>query len=712
MLELIVEPEATNKALIKKTRDNLTALCQMFLDLKAGETIHFNDFILSPTGYLAQDTTAFYLAPDNLISYLVVELPLPQSNDQLVIDSFETLSSGLEGFFPSLYKEILSYCFTKENISSVFSKRTTLVFQFRNDILEMISTLPWDSSIEEYVNSISLRKSNLDVAQQDALLNLFNNTKTSLSLPSGRSGYSYYSYHRSNSSTSKAVLFIKKNYFRLNTFEFNNDKVSWTILRSYLTGTYKANAHWINLITALVNPGSVNNTFSKTYLGNAILTAATGIQIPITKNVYPTLVDILDEKVRNDTNNFFVELSNDDAAFVNNINTLDVSLLYTKHKEFLTWENKSEIRGCKAIFNASKTLKVVVREEKKKLSDEEAYKNRVFRDYLSYAVSLVAIPIFQKEFVMPECWSKSFVFRMASLHSCYYKQPYRNTPRVSERYWTNFDPSDKPIGWVMPIIPDYIPVKKDIVSSFVEDYKKKEITSTTQSRSSVFTRYFVEPFIETSPSSYSMPKACCMFGWMMNLDDQTLSNWSYKQTDSSLLRNTAPRGYFYRECGLVSDKTFGIQAIMANIFSTAEFSGYPDEYSIINPKQIIAENKRGQYISAVMDIYSANFVPITSVENAIQSFGTISFNSELARVNQLLFLQDQGLNILNGLYSCETFEDLSICLSLCMPICLDILEELNYSTELKAHVRNMLNYFWNTTTAIAEELKPHDTVKE
>ena len=151
---------------------------------------------------------------------------------------------------------------------------------------------------------------------------------------------------------------------------------------------------------------------------------------------------------------------------------------------------------------------------------------------------------------------------------------------------------------------------------------------------------------------------------------------------------------------------------MANIFSTAEFSGYPDEYSIINPKQIIAENKRGQYISAVMDIYSANFVPITSVENAIQSFGTISFNSELARVNQLLFLQDQGLNILNGLYSCETFEDLSICLSLCMPICLDILEELNYSTELKAHVRNMLNYFWNTTTAIAEELKPHDTVKE
>ena len=106
-----------------------------------------------------------------------------------------------------------------------------------------------------------------------------------------------------------------------------------------------------------------------------------------------------------------------------------------------------------------------------------------------------------------------------------------------------------------------------------------------------------------------------------------------------------------------------------------------------------------------MDIYSANFVPITSVENAIQSFGTISFNSELARVNQLLFLQDQGLNILNGLYSCETFEDLSICLSLCMPICLDILEELNYSTELKAHVRNMLNYFWDMSIILSSAVR-------
>ena len=551
--------------------------------------------------------------------------------------------------------------------------------------------------------------------QQDGIVELFAEAKVKFHLSGRNSYYSYSRYYNTDISgvSSKANLFIKKGCLRINSIEFNKGKAYFTMPRGRLVGSYQSNSGYANLLTAITNISLVipGTSSSRDALGSYILNTNGGFSVPLTRNVYPVVTD-LDDNARMDSNNIFIELSNNDNTFINATNTVDMSLLYTKHKALCVQEEK-EVRNCKAIYNASKTLKIVVREEKKKLSDDEAYKNRIFRDYLSHAISMVAIPVFQKDFVIPECLQKSFVFKMASLQSAWYSILHRKQTRLAPSYGISFNAENRPPEWKMPDIPTYIPVKANIVSAFVKEFRNKTITSTTQSRSSLFTRYFVEPFIEKSANSYSYPKDTCLFGWMLNTDNQSQSGWLYKDEDSHLLRNTPAHGNFFRDCGLVSDKTFGIQSIMANIFTTDDFNnGSNHEYSIMNPGQHVPTDKKGQYISAVLDIYSANFVPVDDVEKAIQSYGAISFSQELARVNQLLFLQDEGLNILKGLYSCETFEDLSTCLDLCMPICLDILETLDYSTELKAHVRNMLSYFWNTTTAIAKELQTHDAVKK
>ncbi len=715
MLELTINLETTNKVQINTTVEGITAFCQVLINLQNGVGISFNDIILThsepkspgnvPT--LENDTTSLF-SFENL-DYLVVELPsITRTTDK----AFDMLQKHLEAFLPSLYKEVLSSAITVTNITALFDKRTVIMFQFRDKELETVSTVPYHTSLIEYIENVSLYKSSLDKAQQNGLTELFRNTRTLTTL--GKGSQNHYSYYNNYgwSNNSKVQMYVKKSYFRLNSLEFHGKKVSLTIKRSYLTGSYTSNFGYIRLISAIINPSSLSLSPVQNFVGAAILTLNHNISLVLTKQSYPVVVESDAPDAYTESNNIFIELSDKDAEFLKAVKAADPSLVYTKHKFILVEGTAKEVRNCTAVYNASKTLKIVTREEKKKLSDDEAYKSRVMRDYLSHAISLVAIPIFQKEFVIPECLQKSFIFKMASMHSLWYNTPYRNRPRLSSSYFTHFNPEGKSFGWEKPEVPTNIPINAKAITSFVKEFKDKTVISSTQTRSSVFTKYFIEPFIEQSSSSYAAPSGVCMFGWMMNIDGANHGHHSYQSPDAYLLRCTPTRGYFVRECGLITDKTLGIQAIMANIFTTTAFNNSHFEYSIVNPKHGIPQDKRGQYISAVLDIYSANFVPSDAVEKAINSYGSTGYNCELARINQLLFLSEESLNIFKGLYSCETFEDLSTCLSLCMPICLDTLETLDYSVELKNHVRAMLNYFWNTTTAIAKELEADDTIKK
>ena len=491
MLAITISQDSTNSSLITKTPDNLKALWQMFLDLNTGKEIMFNEFVLPATMSFEAHTTASYVAKND-IRYLSLELSCYADdaiNTKEIEETFKLFYAGLEPLFPNLYKEILSLALSEKGLYHNFSKRTLLLFQFRKDVLEVISSLPYNQSIEEYVHEISLRKSNLCANQQDGIVELFAEAKVKFHLSGRNSYYSYSRYYNTDISgvSSKANLFIKKGCLRINSIEFNKGKAYFTMPRGRLVGSYQSNLGFAGLLTAVANSSLIASTTNREYIGSYILNLSSGVSVPLTKNIYPVITD-LDEKAMIDSNNVFLELSDEDAEFVNATNTVDMSLLYTKHKALCVQEEK-EVRNCKAIYNASKTLKIVVREEKKKLSDDEAYKNRILRDYLSHAISMVAIPIFQKDFVIPECLQKSFVFKMASLQSAWYSIPHRKRMGLTPRDGISFNADGRPPEWKMPDIPTYIPVKANIVSAFVKEFRNKTITSTTQSRSSLFTRY-------------------------------------------------------------------------------------------------------------------------------------------------------------------------------------------------------------------------------
>ena len=700
MLKLLIDNNATNKLTLPATADDFTAFCQILIDLNSGTKVLFSDFVaissLFPEPVIKSHTSALFETGN--LKYLIVEASAATSTTER---AFDTLYSYLEPFIPTAYKESLSCALMGSSVNTIFNRKTLLLFQFKNNELDMVSSIPYYKSIEEYISNVSLREGLLTPEETSGLTELFSGN-----IPPSGMGSCYYSYQFNNNN--KVSFFVRKNYFRINSIEINQSKVSVVFInkRGYLSGSYSANEAYTNLISAIINPSSLPATVSKAFLGNAILIANAAVSTTVTKQIHPVIIDT-------DTNRIgltiSIELSNEDTEFLAAIKNTDSSLIYTKHKSLLNLTDK-EVRGCKSVYNASKTLKIVIRDGKKKLSDEEAYKNRIFRDYLSHAISLVAIPIFQKEFVVPECLQNHFVFKMAAVTGCWYKIGSNSRLRHSDRYFNIFDGSNKVAGWVSPNIPT-IQVNKKAVASFVSDYKSMKLTSTTQTRSSIFTRQFVEPFSPSCPSSYSPPTEPAIFGWMMDIDNQEQNAWAYKLMGPHLLRSSSRGGHFYNECGLVSDKTFGVQSILSKVFVTDAFSEAGRDYSVHAGQRYLGKEKEPALMSAVLDIYSANFALSGNVEDAIRSNGTVAYSAEVARVNQLLFLSEPSLNILKSLYSCSTFEELSTCLDLCMPICLETLETLDYSKELKDHVSIMLNYFWETTKAISEELSSDTTKK-
>ena len=729
MLKLLIDKEASNKLCLPATVEDLTAFCQVLIDLHSGTKVLFSDFVATlpsignGNATLETDTTALFKS--GIFKYLVVEVRQVSSGSphgSSTEKAFEILQEFLASKIPSLYKEILQSAISTTNLESVFNKKTIVLFQFRNEELEIVSTVPYYKSINDYIQQVSIRKellkepsaksleNLLDANNKDGCPSLFVNCSARYN--SYNSSYNYYG----QASISKACFFIKKDYFRFNALEWYKNKLSLIFVgkRTILESTYSCAEGYSNLISAIINPSSMNENFSKPHFGNCVLMGQSPICLTLKKQLHPVIV--VDSNLVGDGDlslmHSAIELSDDDAEFLEAVKNVDSSLIYTKHKCLISELGKSEIRGCKAIYNSSKTLKVVIRDEKKKTSDEEAYKNRILRDYLSHAISLIAIPIFQKEFVVPDCLQQSFVFKMASLDGCWYKQQY-NGGRLqhSDRYWDIFNPANKTPGVAMPLIPTSTQVKSTTVSSFIESYKKMEVSSSTQSKSSVFTRYFVEPFVEKTDSSYAPPSRPTMFGWMMALDNQDQTAWASKKSNSHLMRSCPKKGQFYHECGLVSDKTFGIQAILSLVFVRSTVTSQYKDYSVQGARVYLDEEKKNFLISSVLDIYTANFTPNDRVEYGIRSYGGSPYSTELARVNQLLFLSEPSLNIFKALYSCTTFEELATCLDLCMPICLEMLDTLDYSKELKAHVSEALRYFWNTTNAISKELSG-DTAKK
>jgi hypothetical protein len=721
MIELATGPTLVNglgfNAVCKESL--VYSLCQTIVDLHTGNPVKLStDFKINPDVNLSNDMsiegTKGYMRleiEDTIYEYVVLEFPslIGTKND------FSVLRDHIKSFVPELYKTQVGLALTPAVFNSLFNYRGLILFCFENDELIQMSTLPKYNSyyndyiaIEKYVKQLSLYTANMSKDREKNLNALLTGPiATNLNGSNGQQN-DYVSYYNNNyQDTFEFVLFAKLGYLRVNGIQIKGNDFSLLMERDQTGGTYKSNEQFANLITALILPNAPASThFSKAYFGQHLFKMDGGINPPTTRAVFPLVVD----KYPGFTDYIPITLSQDDEEFLKQVNEVSETTVYSKHKLFVVSHAAPITRGCKALINASGTLKVLVREDKKKLSDEEAYKNRIFRDYLSHAISLVCIPIFQKEFVIPEYLQKSFEFNMATLTSTYYL-PHKQygKPRHTDRYKEVFQNKVADPNWTTPMILTDLPVVPHQVKDFIDELKARTLSSSTQSRSSIFTRYFVKPYMEASVNSYTMINTPAPFGWMYDIDDQMAHSWSPKMTSAHLLRSSTPRGRFYANCGLMTDKTFGIKSIMNHVFCKTDFTGINEHYCISAPDQFVPQDKKAQFISAVNEIYTANFVPNDKVEAALASFGREDYFEHKAMINQILFIQEDSLTILKSLYNCKSFEDLAVALDFVMPMCLEIVETLNYSPELKNHVSKMLKYFWDITTAISEELTPNES---
>ena len=627
-----------------------------------------------------------------MYDFIVVDINAVSS--YLEISPFMEFSNFLIQKLPSTYSSILQYGVYDKTLIQLFSKNSLVAFCFKDDILQFVSTFPNERSVEAFIKDVSIRTNLLEIDEKNVLKAVYavNSINTS-----------YINRYRSYMSISYPLsLFVKRDYFRINSFEFNQNNFSLLLCNNISNQTFNSAESYSKMLSILLDPSIIINFtegFKQSFGYSLIVNKSYFINV--TKKFYVTI----SPKVITE-NYSMLEFSEKDKDFIDEVRALNTDYIYSKHKIFL---NSNPIRGCKVLSNFSETINVTVREDKKKISDEEAYKARIFRDYLSYAISLIAIPIFQTEFVIPECLTPYFTFKMASLHGAYYKT--YGKLRLNESYNNVFKNTGE-LGWKMLIVPTTLNTHIEQVKKFVKSLKAKTLVSSTQSRPSVFTRHFVEPNIETTGYTWKHLTQPILFGWMFSLDSQLQISWSSVLSTTHTLRSSPRHGSYYCECGLVSDKTFGIKSILTHVFTTSFFNERQIDYSIVNATAYLDVAKKNQCISSVLDIYTANFVPNDKVENAIKSWGQQEYSEYLARVNQLLFLSTDSLNIFNSLYKCETYEDLTTCLEFCMPICLDMLSKLNYSLELKNHVSSALMYFWNTTKAISEELKTYDTITE
>lgn len=703
---------------------NIFNFCQILIDLHQGLEIKLDrDFelhiadrsssILSTEDF--RKTKAYFKADvsnTDLMEYLVVEGSVSYTNME---DEFKLLQEYILDKVPELYHGLFSCILENANMAHLFSRKSMLMFCFKNGVLQLISTMSDDRSLEAYLKSVVIKPELLTLDERLGISGLLD--------PLGTIRVAHIIAHRYGAQQYPLSLFIKPGYFRMNSIELNGNETSFLFDGAYMSGTHKANEIYASLINTLVDLGDAYEPMKPYYramLGKQFLLAFDsylnhgGLNYAGKRDLKPTLVVEEDRK----SNMISIGLSNDDKDFLDELKTLEMDSIYGKHKTFLYSSADKVTRGCRALENTSKTIRVTVREDKKKLSDTEAYKNRIFRDYMSHAVSLLAIPLFQKEFVVPSYLDGKFVFQMASLKQSWYlaSNGYSKYPRHETRYYENtFTNVFKDANWTMPVVTKTLPANIMAVKGFVADLQSKSLGSSTQARPSVFTRHFVEPFIEKAPT-YNHPGQPTIFGWMYDLDNQSegVHHWNYEMIAPHLLRSSPTMGHYFSSCGLISEKTFGIKSILLHVFTTPEYhkcANVDFNKSIGNPGGYIRDQK-SSFISAVQDIYSANFVPNDEVENALKSFGSNDYCRSLARVNQLLFLSEESLTIMQALYKCQTYEDLADCLNFCMPHCLEVLESLDYSRELKDHVSSMLNYFWNTTTAISEELKLYDTVKQ
>ena len=718
MIELITGVNLINGlGLNANCNDDLVpSLCQAIIDLHVGNPVRLStDFKMIDHGIgsiLDVTTTKGYMKleiEDVLYEYLVVECPrLDTAKDKLA-----SLGEHIKSFVPDIYKTQVGCALTPAALGSLFNYRGLLLFCFENDYLVQMSTLPGNgysgndyygnnSTLEEYIKQISLYPNNLTQDQRTNIHALLTGPVDTSVNAQNRGGYCTYQ------SAFELILFVKLGYLRVNGLQIQGLDFSLLLSRERSVGTYKNGLQYGNLMTAIIMPNALATPhFSKPYFGQTLLKMTGGIRESTTKQVFPIIID----KYPGFTDYITITLSDKDEEFLKQINELSSDSIYTKHKTLTSFSDTPTTRGCKVYSNASGTLKVLAREEKKKASDEEAYKNRVFRDYLSHAISMVCIPMFQKEFVIPEYLQKSFEFNMATLTSTYYlpHRHYSSKPRHTDRYDEVFANKLNDPNWVVPMIEADLPVVPHQVKDFVNEFKAMTIASSTQARSSIFTRYFVEPYMEVSVNSYTMINTPAPFGWMYDIDNQMVHNWAYKMASAHLLRSSTPSGRFFANCGLMTDKTFGIKSIMNHVFVKTEFTGLHKNFCATSPDQFVPIEKRAQFTSAINEIYTANFVPNDKVESALASWGREDYGEYKANINQILFIQEDSLTILKSLYKCASFEDLALALEFVMPMCLETVETLDYSPQLKNHVSRMLKYFWDITVAISEELTPDES---
>ena len=714
MLTLTSSTVYTNQLGLVLSQKNTFNLCQILIDLHLGIPVSLDvDFECFGLVNSLRESKGYYKVVDgrlnDTIEFLVFSIEAVQTES---ISNLCLLKEHIRQYMPTVYGEVLQSTVDDNNLAYLFGTTSLVIFCFKNGKLSFIS-----DSTENNISNFLFKTVRKDIQSIpyvaiEQLLSKYDQITVSLSSP--------YSWNRNIFPLS---LFVTKDYFRLNSLEIAENSFSLLWHRDYLSGTYNTKISMVDMLTVLLMPDNVTTSMTqnlKSRLGKYILSNDSGnckaVGISIKENIFPIIC--YRDAITTTDKWITLTLSNEDLDFLEKLKTLDKSTIYTKHKHFLNPPNK-EVRGCKSIHNASKTIKVLIKEDKKTISDEEAYKNRLFRDYLSYAVSMVCIPIFQKEFIIPEYLKSKFQFKMVSLEGTNYKSAWiGNDIRFDNNYQNKFTNAGTDSGWSLSQTPKVHFANNSTVIEFLSDIYTKKLTASTESRPSIFTRHFVFPFIEKS-KDYSPPVGATPFGWMFLCDNMSVySSRSNGLSTSHLLRCTADSySTFSGCCGLVSDKTLGIQSIMSHVFYNNTLMKSPMYYKTQSILSVDTDNSVSglrflpsfnELTSAHLAILEANFILNDTIETKVKN--NISYKEDITRINQLMFLSAESLAILNSIYNCKTYTELAESLNVYMPTCLEMVAELDeYSESLKDHVTGMLTYFWKTTVAISKEMLKNET---
>ncbi len=577
------------------------------------------------------------------------------------IDELENVSDSVSRFFPVLYEKKLKAIVSAKNISTLFtSNNNVFLYYFNNGELKYLVDCDthrnWHGTNSSVILSHLRGIAKFSLLEEKLLADFFNKVPhMALTSYSAVSANAFY-----NPVKRDTQFYLSANELILGSFLFDLDQNKTSVILKRLH-SYKENEGNINKLSYLYGDPKISDNFG-------ILQYDIYYKNDFLDYKIPFIVVNSDFKQLSIT----VELSNLDKDFIESL----LPVVTTKPKDFyssyktFSYTDDFMIKNCNSIYNHNKSVKVLVKTEKKNSEHTKAFNTKMFNDYLGYAISLVAIPLFQSEFVIPEHLNSKYAFSMAPKKFTLVRNQYNKHNKII------------PVNTVIHNSHEF-PDITSAVSNFCEGYRKKTIKNVSSANPSLFTRYFVTPFLDVSVCKTAY------ISWLTSLDSEFWSKTFLRKQTSGIF-------------GLLSDKTFGVKNILNHIFLVSDEEACTFWYSS-SERCSLSMNSTDSGFKELVEIAEANFSLTTEYIEQLRSCEYISSTYTL-HINRLLFLSPESLSIFNELYLCKTFDQLNTVLEKHIPYLLEIA-----TTCLEEHVISNLQdsykYFMHVIKTLSKELE-------